>query len=167
MNTLSDDSTVGAEAATLTKTELFKRFLDTHKVVRGRATSTQEYILEFCEAVISDQLGNLNDALCAPDDPEIELREIAEQIMGCARDLKDVLADFMAFTAKHEREGVRVTTRVCIPAASGEPICGEYEERDGILRVYCKGRWESTQMGNVFAERLAATILREMVATAA
>ncbi|MDW4548849.1 hypothetical protein R5H32_05730 [Defluviimonas sp. D31] len=57
--------------------------------------------------------------------------------------------------------------RICIQHPTKGTTCGAYEERDGMVHVHFDGRKKSTQIGNLRAENLAVTILREMVASAA
>ncbi|MCB1483547.1 MAG: hypothetical protein KDJ17_01495, partial [Hyphomicrobiaceae bacterium] len=131
MNTLINDSTIGAEAATLTKTELFERFLGTQCVRRGWDDYSQEDALDDCETALWDCPQTLIDTTRSSDDPAEELFEIVQQVKGCAIDLEEVMIDFQNFVTQFEAGGGRVTTRICISHEGMGRLCGEYEERDG------------------------------------
>ncbi|MDW4548848.1 hypothetical protein R5H32_05725 [Defluviimonas sp. D31] len=102
MNTPSNDSTSSAETTTLTKSQLFERFLETERRFPSGHVSRPEDVFDFCDAVLNDQSINLTVELPASDDPEWQLEEIIAQITGCVRDLEEILAEFRRFAPKME-----------------------------------------------------------------
>ena len=164
MNTLIDDSTVGAEAATLTKTELFERFLGTQCVRRGWDDYSQEDALDDCETALWDCPQTLIDTTRSSDDPAEELFEIVQQVKGCAIDLEEVMIDFQNFVAQFEAGGGCVTTRICVSHEGMGRLCGKYEERDGEVHVHFNGRKKSKPRGNFQDHYIAKKLLLEMIA---